>query len=84
VVDAGATGSHENHGLEVHDKFMKDIAIYSTVKIKKAHWPLWKPLSRFVLCLIYELLAECGCFKAVKDRSVVTLLYATNICGPVT
>jgi hypothetical protein len=64
VVVAGAAGSHENHGLGIHDKFIKDLAIYSTKEIKNEQWVLWNLQSRFIQCLIYELyLGESGCVK---------------------
>jgi hypothetical protein len=39
-VAVGATNSHENHGPLVRDKFMEDLEIYSTEKIKKEQWVL--------------------------------------------
>jgi hypothetical protein len=70
MVVAGAAGSHENHRLRVHDKFIKDLAIYSTKKIKNEQWVLWNLQSRFIQCLIYELyLRESGCVKQSVGRN---------------
>jgi hypothetical protein len=53
VVAVAAISSPGNHGPWVHDKFMKDLQIYSTEKIKE-QGVLWILLGRSIRFATYE------------------------------